>query len=159
LALLALMVLMRALKVWAIWAYAVVGVLVWFALLESGVHATLAGVAIGLITPAVALLKEDVSRNYAQQALADHRLDPEELVRLRFLLNESVPMVERLQTTLHPLSAYFVLPVFALANAGVHLGDGVLGEAVRSSIGQGIALGLVVGKPVGILLFSFVAVK
>ncbi|WP_110180600.1 Na+/H+ antiporter NhaA [Nocardioides solisilvae] len=158
-ALLLLMLLMRAVKVWATWAYVVVGVVLWFALLESGVHATLAGVAVGLITPAVPLLKEEVARTYAQQALADHKLDSEELVRLRFLLNESVPVVERLQTTLHPLSAYFVLPVFALANAGVHLGGGVLGEALESSIALGIVAGLVIGKPVGILLFSFLAVK
>ncbi|WP_219924317.1 Na+/H+ antiporter NhaA [Nocardioides campestrisoli] len=157
--LLLVMVAMRALKIWAIWAYAVVGVLLWFAMLESGVHATLAGVAIGLITPAVALLREDVSRTYAQEALADKRLDPEELSRLRFLLNESVPVVERLQTSLHPLSAYVVLPVFALANAGVNLGGGVLGEAVQSDIALGIVAGLVLGKPIGILLFSFLAVK
>ena len=68
-------------------------------------------------------------------------------------------MVERLQTRLHPVSAYVVLPVFALANAGVALGGGVLGDAVGSAVALGIALGLVVGKPVGILLAAFLAVR
>ncbi len=157
--LLALIVVMRVLKIWTMWAYIVVGVLLWFALLQSGVHATLAGVAIGLLTPAVALLKEDVARSYASQALTDRQLDPDEIEKLRFLINESVPVVERLQTRLHPLSAYLVLPVFALANAGVHLGGGVLGEALESSIALGIAAGLVIGKPVGILLACFIAIR
>jgi NhaA family Na+:H+ antiporter len=159
LALLLVMAGMRLLRIWATWAYVVVGTLAWLATLQSGVHATLAGVAIGLMTPATALLEERVARGYAQEALADRELDTDELHRLRFLLSESVSMVERLQTRLHPVSAYVVLPVFALANAGVALGGGVLGEAVGSAVGIGITLGLVVGKPVGILLASFLAVR
>ena len=157
--LLGLMVLMRVLRIWAIWAYVVVGALVWLATLESGVHATLAGVAIALITPTVPLLEEKVARQYAKKALADHELDADESHRLRFLLDESVPVVERLQNRLHPLSSFFVLPVFALANAGVAVGGGVFGEAVTSAIGLGIAVGLVVGKPLGIVLFAFLAVR
>ncbi|KRF37306.1 Na+/H+ antiporter NhaA [Nocardioides sp. Soil805] len=159
LVLLGVMVALRMLRVWSLWVYVVLGFFVWFALLESGVHATLAGVAIGLITPARALLKEDVARSYAQRALADRHLDPDELSRLRFLLGESVPVVERLQTALHPLSSYVVLPVFALANAGVPLGGGALGDALTSAVGLGIGVGLVVGKPVGILLACFIAVR
>jgi NhaA family Na+:H+ antiporter len=159
LALLALMVVMRRLRIWAIWAYVVVGVVVWFAVLQSGVHATLAGVAIALITPAHPLLNEDVARSYAQEALRDRSLDPDELSRLRFLLGESVPVVERLQSSLHPLSAYVALPVFALANAGVDLGGGVIGEAIGAPVAMGIVLGLVVGKPVGVLLSCWLAVR
>ena len=159
LVLLGVMVALRMLRVWALWIYVVLGFFVWFAMLESGVHATLAGVAIGLITPATALLREDVARSYAQRALQDRHLDPEELSRLRFLLNESVPVVERLQTLLHPLSSYVVLPIFALANAGVALGGGALGDAVTSAVGLGIAAGLVLGKPLGIVLACFVAVR
>ncbi|MDQ4055311.1 MAG: Na+/H+ antiporter NhaA [Actinomycetota bacterium] len=155
--LLAVMVGMRLLRIWAIPAYVVVGIAAWFATLESGVHATLAGVAIGLITPATSLLKVDVATENAQQALADRELDPDELARLQFLLNESVPMVERLQNRLHPFSAYVVLPVFALANAGVDLGGA--GDAITSAVGLGIVAGLVLGKPVGILLACFVAVR
>ncbi|WP_435770320.1 Na+/H+ antiporter NhaA [Nocardioides sp. SYSU DS0651] len=157
--LLVTMAVLRVLRVWSISVYSVLGVATWFAMLQSGVHATLAGVAIGLLTPAVALLKPDVSKEYAVHALRDHDLDAEELHKLRFLLAESVPVVERLQTRLHPVSSYVVLPIFALANAGVYLGGGVLGEAVTSTVGLGIAAGLVIGKPLGIALFCYLAVK
>ncbi len=158
-ALLGLMVVMRVLRVWTIWAYVIVGVLAWLATFESGVHATLAGVAIGLITPTTALLEGDVARGYAQKALGDRKLDADEVHRLRFLLSESVSIVERLQTRLHPVSSYVVLPVFALANAGVYLGGGVLGESFSSAIAIGITAGLVIGKPLGIVVFAFVAVR
>lgn len=157
LGLLALMVAARVLRVWSVVVYAVLGVGVWFALLESGVHATLAGVAIGLLAPAKPLLEEEVAREYATRALRDRHLNPDELARLRFLLKESVSVVERLISSLHPLSAYVVLPIFALANAGVELG--AIGEVFTEPVGLGIVLGLVLGKPVGILLTSFVAVR
>ena len=80
------MVVATRLRIWAVTLYAVLGVGVWFALLESGVHATLAGVAIGLLAPATPLLKEDVARGYATEALQDRHLDADELARLRFLL-------------------------------------------------------------------------
>jgi NhaA family Na+:H+ antiporter len=155
--LLAVMFGLQKARVWAVPVYAVLGVATWFALLQSGVHATLAGVAIGLLTPAKALLNEDVARRYVREALGDSHLDAEELGRLRFLLGESVPMVERLQSTLHPFSSYVVLPVFALANAGVALGG--IGDALSSSVALGIVAGLVLGKPIGIVLASFIAVR
>ena len=157
LALLGVMVVARMLRVWTVVVYALLGVGVWFALLESGVHATLAGVAIGLLTPAAPLLREEVAREHARQALRDNVLDPDELARLRFLLKESVSVVERLQSTLHPVSAYVVLPVFALANAGVELG--AIGKVFSEPVGLGIVLGLVLGKPVGIFLASALAVR
>ncbi len=156
-ALLGLMLVLRKLRVWSVPVYVGIGVVLWFALLQSGVHATLAGVAIGLITPAHALLKEDVARTYARRALTDNQLDPDELSRLRFLIAESVPMVERLQASLHPMSAYVALPLFALANAGVALGG--FGEALTSPVSMGIVAGLVLGKPLGIVLAAFLAVK
>jgi len=154
-----LMMVLRMLRVWSVPVYVVVGVVAWFGLLESGVHATLAGVAIGLMAPATPLLKGDVAKDYVQQALHDHRLDPDELSKLRFLLAESVPVVERLQHTLHPLSAYVVLPVFAFANAGVDLRGGVLGNSLDSVVALGVAAGLVLGKPLGVLLGAFLGVK
>ena len=91
------------------------------------------------------LLNEEVARGYADDALRDRQLDPDELAQLRFLLKESVSVVERLQSALHPVSAYVVLPVFALANAGVELG--AIGKVFTEPVGLGIMLGLVVGKP------------
>src|SRR6478735_3278880 len=155
--LLGLMVVARMLRIWSIVAYAVLGVGVWFALLESGVHATLAGVAIGLLAPATPLLKEEVAREFAARALEDRVLDADEVARLRFLLQESVSVVERLIGALHPVSAYVVLPVFALANAGVELG--AIGKVFTEPVGIGIILGLVVGKPIGIFAASWLAVR
>ena len=155
--LLGAMVVARVLRIWTLVVYAVLGAGVWFALLESGVHATLAGVAIGLLAPATPLLKEEVAREHAREALRDNTLDHDELAKLRFLLKESVSVVERLQGTLHPVSAYVVLPVFALANAGVELSG--MGKVFTDSVGLGIVLGLVVGKPVGILAASWLAVR
>ena len=159
LVLLAVVAVLRVLRVWSILVYVVLGTATWYALLESGVHATLAGVALGLLTPATPLLEEKVARGFALEALRDRHLDPEELARLRFLLTESVPMVERLQSRLHPFSAYVVLPVFALANAGVDLGGGALGDVFSSTVALGIVAGLVLGKPLGIALACFVAVR
>ncbi len=155
--LLAAMVVARILRIWTLVVYTILGVGVWFALLESGVHATLAGVAIGLLAPAGPLLREDIARGHVRKALQDNVIDPDELARLRFLLKESVSVVERLQSTLHPVSAYVVLPVFALANAGVELG--AIGEVFTAPVGLGIIAGLVVGKPIGILLASWIAVR
>jgi NhaA family Na+:H+ antiporter len=124
---LGLVVVLRLLGVTAIWPYVVVGVAVWAATLESGVHATIAGVALGLLTPA-----GDVGgRNVL--ATLEHRL--------------------------HPWSAFVVVPLFALANAGVGFGGGVLGEAAESALPWAIALGLVVGKIVGISGAVWIAVR
>jgi NhaA family Na+:H+ antiporter len=157
--LLAAVVAMRLLRVWSVPAYVVVGVVFWYAVLESGVHATIAGVVLGLLTPARPLLDEDVARGYARRALADNRLDPDEVHRLRFLVVESLPVAERLQHHLHPLSAYVVLPVFALANAGVDLGSGAFDATGATAVGLGVAIGLVLGKPLGIALACAVAVR
>ena len=124
---LVLVVVLRRVGVTAIWPYAVVGVAVWAATLESGVHATIAGVALGLLTPA-----GDVGgRNVL--ATLEHRL--------------------------HPWSAFVVVPLFALANAGVGFGGGVLGEAATSALPWAIALGLVVGKILGISGAVWLAVR
>jgi NhaA family Na+:H+ antiporter len=100
------------------WAYVLPALVVWFALLESGVHATIAGVALGLLTPA-------------------------HPVRGR-------PVLEELEHALHPVSALFVVPLFALANAGVDLRGGALSAAVSSALTWAIIVGLVVGKTFGI---------
>jgi NhaA family Na+:H+ antiporter len=127
--LLVVVVGLRLLGVRAIAVYAVVGVVIWYAVLESGVHATLAGVALGLLTPAAAANGDDPA------------------------------VVERLQHYLHPVSAFVVLPVFALANAGVDLGGGLFTGGAADRVGLGIAAGLVIGKPVGIALACLVAVR
>ncbi len=109
---------LRWLGVSSPWGYVPVGVLVWFATLESGVHATLAGVALGLLTPARPLAGRDV--------LGD------------------------LEQVLHPVSAFLVIPVFAVANAGVDLRGGAFGDAFGQPMTWALVAGLVLGKSVGI---------
>jgi Na+:H+ antiporter, NhaA family len=111
-------VAMRRFGVSSPWGYVPAGVLVWFATLESGVHATLAGVALGLLTPARAVAGRDV-------------------------LND-------LERSLHPVSAFLVIPIFALANAGVDLRGGALGDALGQPLSWAVISGLALGKIIGI---------
>ena len=106
-------------------AYVPLGVACWIAVHESGVHATVAGVALGLLTPAGRVAGRDVLGDL------EHRL--------------------------HPFTAFVVVPLFALANAGVDLRDGVLGDAFGSSLAWAIVAGLVVGKLVGVGAAALVA--
>ncbi|NED99214.1 Na+/H+ antiporter NhaA [Phytoactinopolyspora halotolerans] len=149
---------LRRIRVWSPYVYITLGMFVWLATFQSGVHATIAGVILGLLTPAKPLLDQAQAKEYARQSLPDE-LDPSEVRRYRFLLNESISMSERLERALHPWSSYVVLPIFALANAGIDLGGGVLGEALGSPITLGVATGLVVGKTVGVTVTSWLAVR
>jgi NhaA family Na+:H+ antiporter len=120
---------LRQLGMWSVPVYTVIGAGVWFAMHSSGVHATIAGVALGLLTPAL----------------------PRE--------GGAVPVAERLENALHPWTSFGVVPVFALANAGVAVSAGTLGDALSSSVGLGIVAGLVAGKTVGITAGSWAAVR
>lgn len=156
---LALVVVMRRAKVYWVPIYAVVGTGVWFAVLESGVHATLAGVALGLLTPARPTdpggFKDVVDR---VQSVADEP-DAESLRAIALQANEVVSVAERLERTLHPWTSYLVIPLFALANAGVRLSVGSLGDALSSRVTLGIVAGLVVGKIAGVFGMSYLAVR
>ncbi|MFT5531617.1 MAG: NhaA family Na+:H+ antiporter [Candidatus Poriferisodalaceae bacterium] len=144
-------------RVWAVMVYVLIGLFVWYATLRSGVHATIAGVALGLLTPARPLLPERDA-----QAVVDCLPDDASVGEVRhaaFLVHESVPVTERIENWLHPFTAYLIIPIFALANAGIKISGDVLGDAISSNVVWGIILGLVVGKPVGITLFTWVATK
>ncbi len=131
--------------------YALLGVAAWSALSTSGVDPIVIGLALGLAAraqPAERTALEratDLFRGFREQPTA-------ELARTaREGLREAVSPNERLQTLWHPWTSYAIVPVFALANAGVTLNTGFLGEAYGSSITLGILVGYVVGKPVGIV--------
>ena len=149
--------------------YALIGVGTWFCLLESGVHATLAGVALGLMTPAFALYADEDYRRRATwilsrfdmdaaQPRARERLDADAL-ELAAVAAESVPPLNRLENAIHPWTSFVVVPLFALANAGIRFEGIDVGEAVTSPVSVGIAAGLVLGKTFGITVLSWVAVK
>jgi Na+:H+ antiporter, NhaA family len=154
-----LVALMKRFRVWWTPIYAIVGAAVWFATLESGVHATIAGVVLGLMTPA---------RPYDPSGAADAIREAEHLIadpspgavrRMMIQAQEVVSVAERLEHVLHPYSSFLIIPVFALANAGVQMDVETLGDAVSSPITVGVVLGLVVGKLIGITGFSWIAVR
>ena len=136
-------------------AYVAIGCLLWFALHEAGIHATLAGVAMGLLAPTT-------PRVPAEYVDTEELLDlssVESVVATTEMARSSVSVVEWLQHRLHPWTSYVVVPVFALANAGIEISADGLRDAFRSTITWGIIAGLVIGKPLGVLLATKLAVR
>ncbi len=124
---LAAVVLMRHLGVGHVWPYVAVGSVIWLSTLQSGVHATIAGVALGLLTPTGAVREREVLTTL------EHRI--------------------------HPWSAFLIIPLFALANAGVRLSGTELASAATSRIALGVVAGLVVGKIFGIAGASLIMLR
>ncbi len=140
--------------------YAVVGAGIWLAVYKSGVHPTVAGVMLGLLTPSEVWVGRDALRlsiTDLKARIEDANDDPDaaELEMMAFAAKESVSPLERLEHGLHPWVGFLIMPLFALANAGVH----VELNAVTEPVSVAVVAGLFLGKPVGVLLFAFVAVK
>ncbi|HSL72076.1 MAG TPA: Na+/H+ antiporter NhaA, partial [Longimicrobiales bacterium] len=148
------------------WAYVPAGAVVWAGAYAGGIHPTLAGVAIGLMTPVrpwfgpIPFIERAV-RSVALLRQQDHDDDHAVLAQLESLdeaRREAVAPVERIERALHGWVAFGVMPLFALANAGVSLGDAALaGEPLLVFLG--ISIGLVLGKPLGILGFSWLTTR
>lgn len=148
---------LQKIRVWAIPVYAVLGIFIWYATLESGVHATIAGVALGLLTPARPLLGQRDAQQIVDALPSDANVA--EVRHASFLAQESVPLTERLEELLHPFTAFMIIPIFALANAGIVLSGDTISDAAASNVTLGIIAGLVIGKPLGIALFTWVATR
>ncbi|HXF56289.1 MAG TPA: Na+/H+ antiporter NhaA [Actinomycetota bacterium] len=158
--------LLRELQVRHTVVYVALGVGVWLATLQSGVHATIAGVALGLLTPAVPFQRPRAVREEAERvavAVQDRPwpadADAHRWLRLGALAREAVSPVARLETLLHPWTSFVVVPVFALANAGVSLSPSAARQALTDPVALGVMVGLVVGKPVGIILAAWLGVR
>jgi NhaA family Na+:H+ antiporter len=145
----------------AVGVYALIGVFIWLGFVLSGVHPTVAGVLLGLLTPSREGLDDETATKLLSDTLdPDHRTAHEEkraltMARVTSIVKESVSPLERLETVLHPWVSFVIMPIFALANAGVAIGTGAIGHPVALAV----AAGLFFGKPLGIVLFSWVAVK
>lgn len=144
--------------------YVFVGILIWLALSFSGIHPTIAGVLLGLLTPANARIGDraflDVLSSFGERwklesNMSSHKHRSNYMNNLINTAREAVSPLERLERALHPWVAFFIMPVFALANAGVPLAI----EAMTTSISISVMLGLILGKSIGILLFSWLAVN
>jgi Na+:H+ antiporter, NhaA family len=148
--------------------YLVVGFFFWAAVLSSGVHAAIAGVILGLVVPVKPKLLPEKLLGNAERLLKDFRTQISSsdkssaeatLSELDQLLRDTDSIGERLERRVHPWVTFFVLPLFALASAGVPLSVGQLKLTLSSRIAVGIFVGLVVGKVAGITAFAFLAVR
>ena len=140
--------------------------MIWVATLESGIHATVAGVVIGALIPARPnYSREDFGRE-SEALLAEYGACMEAgdtdraddiLGELELLTQETESQLQRLERLVHPWASYVVLPIFALANAGIAISGDSLRGLAEGNVAIGVALGLLVGKVVGIMLFPWIA--
>ena len=157
--LLGLIFVLGRLRVWWIPIYVVLGCIVWWTTFRSGVHATIAGVALGLLTPARPLQNEGETRTIARWLRDKPEVFPVDVRYASFHIRESISVAERLETVLHPITSYAIIPIFELANAGVRMNGNIISAALQSRVMWGIIVGLVVGKTIGITVFSLIATK
>lgn len=156
----------RELGVRHLGVYLALGAGVWIATFESGVHATIAGVAIALLTPARPFQAPAVVSREAiltAERTDDHPAVPDgdahQWRRLSWLSREAVSPIARLEHALHPWSAFVVLPIFALANAGIVLRGGAIDAARETPVAAAVVVALVVGKAVGLTGGTALAVR
>jgi Na+:H+ antiporter, NhaA family len=162
------------------WVYAAIGLALWAAVLASGVHATVAGVLLAFTIPVHTRVNETefIAKSLAALDDFDRALDDvepesatlartvlsnahsqEALHRLEELCEQAQPPLHRIEHALHGVVAFGIMPLFALSNAGVALGGGAAAAAAASPVAWGALLGLVIGKPVGITLLAWLAVR
>lgn len=139
--------------------YLLVGLGVWLATLLSGVHATIAGVALGVLATAHPPLRSDLERAGTLWRLFREEPTPEYARTASRNLALAISPNERLQHLFHPWTSLVVVPLFALANAGVRIDADVVGRAASSPITIGIVVGLVAGKLIGITGFTWLATR
>jgi len=135
----------------------VVAVALWVAMFKSGIDPVISGLAIGLATSAYPPSREDLERATALTRSFREQPTPELARSAQQSLLSAISPNERIQYDLHPWTSYVIVPLFALANAGIHLTAKLLGDAITSPITLGILVGYVVGKPIGIFTGSWLA--
>ncbi len=146
-------------------AYVIAAGLLWITVFESGVHATIAGVVLGFLTPAVAFHRREPAAEEIGNRLteisesANEEISEATMWETSRLAGEAVSPLARMEGQLHPWSAFVILPLFALANAGVTLSPSELGDALTSQVGLGVILGLVIGAPIGGILLAWLVVR
>jgi NhaA family Na+:H+ antiporter len=153
-------------------AYAVIGVLLWAAVIGSGIHATVAGVLLAMTIPVRTRIEGSEFLGRANRSLGEFAAQQEPsspilanpgqlsaLFELEQLTERAQSPLARLEHGLHGVVAFGIMPLFALANAGVTLDTGELGALLSNPVALGVILGLVAGKPLGITLVAWLAVR
>jgi NhaA family Na+:H+ antiporter len=151
-----ILVLTRAGVVWLA-PYMVLGAALWLVTYASGVHATIAGVVLGLLTPARSMVPTSVARQWA--ADLDDEPTAEQLDAMTRLARHSLSPAERMAHVLHPWSSFLIVPIFALANAGVEIKADAFDGPGAAAVTGGVMLGLVLGKTLGITGAAWVATR
>jgi Na+:H+ antiporter, NhaA family len=163
--LVAAVVVMQRLGVRLLVPYVLAAGGVWLGSYEAGIHPTIAGVTLGFLTPAVAFHGREATGRAIEGRLSevarerDEELSEGTIWDVSRLAREAVSPLARMEELLHPWSAYVVLPVFALANAGVAVSVDGIGDALASQVGLGIFVGLVVGAPLGGIAFAWLLTR
>ncbi len=153
-------------------AYLIPGFFLFLCVFQSGIHATIAGVILAMTIPATTSINEvrfyvgtksllekfkDAGNSEVQVLANSEQLDY--IYRISQSVKTMNPLLHRLESKLHPWVNFFIMPVFALANAGVEINGEVISSGIVPPVMQGIFFGLLLGKPIGITLFSYIAVK
>jgi Na+/H+ antiporter NhaA len=136
-----------------------VAVALWVAMFKSGIDPVISGLAVGLATGAYAPSREDLDHGIALAYSFREQPTPELARSAREGLLSAISPNERIQYSLHPWASYVIVPLFALANAGVHVTGTLLAHAIASPVTLGILIGYVVGKPVGVSAGSWLATR
>jgi len=155
--------LMSALGIRNLAAFFFVGILIWFTIDAAGVHATITGVILGLMTPTKKWVSDTLLHKIFDHVVAyapgDHwsgdTKDRKALQTAQAAAREALSPLERLEIILHPWVSYIILPIFALANAGVT----ITSTEFNNRVTVAIFLGFVLGKPLGVFAFSWLAVR
>ena len=150
---------LRFVHFWRTPVYVLIGVAMWLAVLRSGVHPSVVGVAMGLLVNAYAPRRRDIAR--VQLAGRSFLVDPTpgRAAAAQAAVTEAVSPNERLQLRIQPWSSYVIVPLFVLANAGVVLTAETLRAAATSPVTWGVVVGLVLGKPIGVIVGTWVALR
>jgi Na+:H+ antiporter, NhaA family len=145
--------------------YAIVGIFVWYAVLKSGVHATVAGVLLAFTVPARTYVDRDSFLKRSRWLIDRFEAAPPHSSEAHFAIEtmeSQLTLIEsplhRIEHSLHPWVSFFIMPLFAFANAGVPIWGNVM-AAARHPVSLGIVVGLFIGKPAGIWLFAWMSAK
>ena len=148
-------VLLRRAGVTSFGAYVLLGLVMWWALHEAGVHATIAGVIMGLLAPAKPFVQSELIDvdELSDVSTVEHAMASAHIAR------SSISVVEWLEHRLHGWTSFVVVPMFAIANAGIPVSVSALRDAAGARVAWGVATGLLIGKPLGILCATWLVVR
>lgn len=165
-AIVALIASANAVHIRSLPVYAVLGAALWYATYRAGIHPTIAGVAMALLTPVAPFQRPATVSRQARRTADETSDDPDPVdadaprwLRLAWLSREAVSPLARTEHALLPWASFVILPVFALANAGVELSLSRLASALTAPVAVGIFAARVLGKPLGVVLGSWLTVR